>query len=152
MVEIEKIRELVSLMVEHELTEVELRDGEACVVIKRGTAAGALPQVVVSQAAPPAAAPAQPAAALPAAAADADMTAIRSPMVGTFYAGPDPESPAFVSVGSLVEPDTIVCIIEAMKVFNEIKAEVSGVIEEVLMRNEQPVEYGQPMFRVRPRS
>jgi acetyl-CoA carboxylase biotin carboxyl carrier protein len=78
--------------------------------------------------------------------------AINSPMVGTFYNSHDPESPPYVQVGSDVEPETVVCIIEAMKVYNEIRAEVSGVIEEVLVRNEDPVEFSQPLFKVRPRS
>ncbi len=73
-------------------------------------------------------------------------------MVGTFYASHDPDSPPYVQVGSEVEPETVVCIIEAMKVYNEIKAEVAGVIEKVLVRNEEPVEFGQPLFAVRPRS
>jgi acetyl-CoA carboxylase biotin carboxyl carrier protein len=75
---------------------------------------------------------------------------ISSPMVGTFYTAPDPESPPFVTVGSSVGPDTVVCIIEAMKVFNEIKAEVTGTIERILIQNEQPVEFGQPLFLIRP--
>ena len=70
-------------------------------------------------------------------------------MVGTFYSSPDPESPAYVSAGSNVDPDTVVCIVEAMKVFSEIKAEVSGVIEKVLVKSGEPVEYGQTLFLVR---
>jgi acetyl-CoA carboxylase biotin carboxyl carrier protein len=82
--------------------------------------------------------------------ADAGLVAIKSPMVGTFYASPDPNSPNFVSEGSKVRDNTVVCIVEAMKVFNEIKADVSGTIVKVLTRNEAPVEYGQPLFMVRP--
>lgn len=81
---------------------------------------------------------------------ESHLVAIRSPMVGTFYAAPAPEKPPFVEVGSHVEPDTIVCIIEAMKVFNEIPAEVRGKIVKVLVENGQPVEYGQPLFLVDP--
>jgi len=73
-------------------------------------------------------------------------------MVGTFYANPEPESPPFVQIGAEIDPDTTVCIIEAMKVFNEIKAEVSGIIERILVHNEQAVEYGQPLMLVRPRN
>jgi acetyl-CoA carboxylase biotin carboxyl carrier protein len=73
-------------------------------------------------------------------------------MVGTFYSASDPEAPPFVSVGTEVEPDTAVCIIEAMKVFNEIKSEVSGTIERILVQNQQAVEFGQPLMLVRPRS
>lgn len=75
---------------------------------------------------------------------------IKSPMIGTFYRSPSPESASYVEVGAEVGPDTVVCIIEAMKVMNEIKAEVKGVITEVLVDNAKPVEFGQPMFRVRP--
>ena len=154
MVEIDKIRELVEMMVAHELTELELRDGEHCVAIKRGGTAHPVPAVVV--AAPSATPGAGPAAAqAPAepqpARTDEDLLTIRSPMVGTFYAAPDPDSPAYVTVGSIVEPDIVVGVIEAMKVFNEIKAGVSGTVEQVLIRNEQPVEYGQPLFLVRSR-
>lgn len=157
----DKIRELVAMMVEHELTEVELRDGEECVVIKRGGASPAAPPIValaphVGPATAPVPAAGGPAAASPPAddapKPDDGLVPIRSPMVGTFYAAPDPDTSPYVTVGSQVEPDTIVAIIEAMKVFNEIKAEVSGTIEQVLVRNEQPVEYGQPLFLVRPRA
>jgi len=75
---------------------------------------------------------------------------IKSPMIGTFYRSPSPESASYVEVGAEVNPDTVVCIIEAMKVMNEIKAEVKGVITEALVDNAKPVEFGQPMFRVRP--
>jgi acetyl-CoA carboxylase biotin carboxyl carrier protein len=107
----------------------------------------------------PAAAPAAPAAppAAPSAAAapaatksEKALAAIKSPTPGTFYNRPDPNSPPFVSVGSRVNPDTVVCIIEAMKIFNEIHAECSGVVTRVLVDNAQPVEYGQVLFEVDP--
>ena len=88
-------------------------------------------------------------AALPAA-APASGIEIKSPMIGTFYRSPSPESASYVEVGTEVGPETVVCIIEAMKVMNEIKAEVKGVITEALVDNAKPVEFGQPMFRVRP--
>lgn len=75
---------------------------------------------------------------------------IISPMVGTFYSSADPESPAFVQVGGNIQIGSVVCIVEAMKVFNEIKSEIAGVVERVLVKNAQPVEYGQPLFLVRP--
>ncbi len=81
---------------------------------------------------------------------DPSTTAIKSPMVGTFYRAPSPDSPPFVQVGSLVQPDTVVCILEAMKVMNEIKAGVHGKISEILVENSTPVEFGQPMFYVVP--
>ena len=81
---------------------------------------------------------------------DADLVEISSPMVGTFYSASDPDTPPFAKVGMHVQADTVICIVEAMKVFNEIKAEVSGTIERILVKNEQSLEYGQPMFLVRP--
>ncbi len=96
----------------------------------------------------PAAAPAPVAAPAPAAPA-ADTVEIKSPMVGTFYRAPSPEAAPFVEVGTAVNEETVVCIIEAMKVMNEIKAEVKGVITEVLLENAKALEFGQPLFRVR---
>lgn len=92
-----------------------------------------------------AAAPATPAAAE----APSNLKEIKSPMVGTFYASPSPDSPAYVSVGQEVTPDTVVCIVEAMKVMNEIKAEVAGVIAEISAENGKPVQFGQALFRVK---
>src|ERR1044072_4849254 len=95
----------------------------------------------------------QSASAAPAAlpvAAPASGIEIKSPMIGTFYRSPSPESASYVEVGAEVNPDTVVCIIEAMKVMNEIKAEVKGVITEALVDNAKPVEFGQPLFKVRP--
>lgn len=150
--DIEQVRQLVELMKEHDLTELLVRDGEKRIVLRRGPKGQVLVAPPVPQAVMPAAAPAAPAA--PAAAApaeDAGLVAIRSPMVGTFYAASDPESKPYVSPGSEVGPDSVVCIIEAMKVFNEIKAETAGTVEKVLVQNAQPVEFGQPLFMVRPR-
>jgi acetyl-CoA carboxylase biotin carboxyl carrier protein len=93
---------------------------------------------------------AAPVAATPAAATAAAGGAIVSPMVGTFYRAPSPDSPPYIEVGQEVKEDTVVCIIEAMKVMNEIKAEVVGVIVEVLAQNGKPVEFGKPLFAVRP--
>jgi acetyl-CoA carboxylase biotin carboxyl carrier protein len=90
-------------------------------------------------AAPPPAAPATP-----------SLLEIKSPMIGTFYRAPSPESPSYVEVGAEVMPDTVVCLIEAMKVMNEIKAEVKGVVTHILVENAKPVEFGQPLFRIRP--
>jgi acetyl-CoA carboxylase biotin carboxyl carrier protein len=83
--------------------------------------------------------------------ADENLEAVKSPMVGTFYSSPNPESPPFIKVGDHVGPTTTVCVIEAMKVFNEIPAEVSGQIVAVLVDNGEPVEFGQPLFKVDPR-
>ena len=157
MIDIRKLKELVRLMVENDLTELDIRDEQETVTVKR-PGLHAAPQVMMPQmampayaaphqSAPAAAAPTAPVAAAPAA---ESLPAIESPMVGTFYAAPGPDKPAFIAVGAKVGPDTTVCLIEAMKIFNEIKAETSGTIEEVLVKSGQPVELGQPLFRIRP--
>jgi len=155
-VDIQNIRELLELMVEHGLSEIKVRDGQTTIVLRKG---GTGQPVVVTaphvEAAPgPGQGPESAAAAETerARAEDDGLVPIASPMVGTVYLTPDPESPAFVSVGDEVQPETTVCIIEAMKVFNEIHAEVSGTVERILVHNEQAVEYGQPLMLVRPRS
>jgi len=153
MIDIRKLKELVRLMVNNDLVELDLRDETEQVTIRRPSVHAA-PQVVSPPPAAPAAAVApSPAPTAPTAAAEEadDRPAIESPMVGTFYAAPSPEKPPFVKVGDSVGPDTVVCLIEAMKVFNEIKAECSGVVDEVLVANGTPVEFGQPLLRIRPR-
>lgn len=159
MIDIRKLKELVRLMVDNELTELDLRDSEEQVTMRRPTAYST-PSVHVAPPvhhmvhAPPvsAAAPASNGKPAPAAAVDDDagLIKIESPMVGTFYATPNPDSPAFVNVGSSVSSGTVVCIIEAMKIFNEIKAECTGTIQKVLVKSGQPVEFGQPLFLVKP--
>jgi len=156
--DLEHIKTLTDLMVANDLSEIMIRDGENRIVLRRGSKMA--PQVVMTPAHMPAHAPTHPApAAAPAAAAtatpappaqDPGLVPIKSPMVGTVYVASDPESPAFVKVGDRVNPNTIVCIIEAMKVFNEIKADVSGVIESIEVSNAKAVEYGQVLFKVRP--
>ena len=149
--DIEKLRELVQLMVDNELSEVVIRDGENRVAIKRGPL-GAVQITPVAPVAPLApTAPAEtPAPAPPAKSPDEDLATIISPMVGTFYAAPSPDSDAYVSVGDEVDVNAVVCIVEAMKVMNEIKAEVRGQIARILVNNGEAVEYGQPMFLVKP--
>lgn len=153
--DIKHIKSLIALMVENDLNKLELREGETHILIKRGQP----PEVHhVPVGAPPAPTPQVPASNPGAATAPAEEAPpaeaaeafIRSPMVGTFYSAPDPESPPFVKVGDLVEPDTLVCLVEAMKVFNEIKAEVSGRLAKVLVNNAEAVEYDQPLFVVEP--
>jgi acetyl-CoA carboxylase biotin carboxyl carrier protein len=90
------------------------------------------------------------AVAAPAATEDAGLIAIESPMVGTFYASPSPDKPSFVSVGGEVGPNSVVCLVEAMKIFNEIKAERSGTIAKVLVKSGQAVEFGQPLYMIKP--
>lgn len=149
MIDIKKLRELVRLMTANDLTELDIAGEGERVTLKR--ASGVAPQVVQHQAPPPAHIAPQPTtASAPAATADAGLVAIPSPMVGTFYAAPSPDAKPFVSVGSAVEPDSVICILEAMKVFNEIRAETSGVIQKVLVESGQAVEFGQPLFLVKP--
>ena len=164
MLDIRKLKELIRLMVENELTEIDLKDEKETVSLRREGSLAPVVQMSPAPAAPPAApAPAAPAAPAPAAPAPAaapaaepspadtsNLEQITSPMVGTFYSAAKPESPAFANVGDTVTADTTVCIVEAMKIFNEIKAEQSGVIEKVLVSNGDSVEFGQALFLVRP--
>jgi len=151
---IEEIKQLVQLMIENDLSELNVADGETKVFLKRGPSG--LPVVV---AAPPAtnepsasgrSGGAAPSAATRAEQAPEELIDIKSPMVGTFYAAAGPDSDPYVAVGTAVSEDSVVCIIEAMKVMNEIKAECSGTVQEICVKNAQPVEYGQVLFRVKP--
>jgi len=147
--DVRKIRRLVELMKEHELTEIDLRQGETRIQLRRGGG-----QVVagagISRPAAVTTAPAKqaPPPKVETPAEEEHIVKINSPMVGTFYAAPDPDSPAYVKVGDHIGPETTVCIVEAMKVFNQIPAEVSGKIVAVLVENGEPVEFGQAMFKV----
>ncbi|MCE9589413.1 MAG: acetyl-CoA carboxylase biotin carboxyl carrier protein [Planctomycetes bacterium] len=149
------LKELVKLMVANDLTELDLQDpqGER-VTLKRNAVHHGQPVMhMVPAPAPVASVPSAsaPAASEPAApAADEGLVAIKSPMVGTFYTAAGPDAKAFVAVGSQVSADTTVCIIEAMKVFNEIKAETAGTIQKILVNNGQAVEFGQPLYLVKP--
>jgi acetyl-CoA carboxylase biotin carboxyl carrier protein len=138
---LDTIHKLVDLMEKHGLVEVEVEQADLAVRLRKGGAE-------VTAAAPASPAPAAPAA--PPKAESAPGATINSPMVGTFYASSSPEGEAFVKVGDHVTEETVVCIIEAMKVFNEIRAEMSGTIEKVLVKSAQAVEFGQPLFAVRP--
>ncbi len=158
MIDIRKLKELVRLMVANDLTELDLRDSEEQVTLRRD-GLNQVPQVVGAAGAPPASAAtagsSTPASAskpmaAPEAPGEQGLATIESPMVGTFYAASNPDSSPFVVVGSSVDPDTVVCMIEAMKIFNEIKAECSGTIEKVLVNNGESIEFGQPLFIVRP--
>ena len=142
--DVRKIRRLVELMKEHDLSEIDLQQGEMRIQLRRSAAEAhplAAPVVVASAKPEPAAEQSTPPKA-------DNGTLIKSPMVGTFYTAADPESPPFVKVGDHVGPDTTVCIVEAMKVFNQIPAEVSGRIIAVLVENGASVEFGQPLFKV----
>jgi acetyl-CoA carboxylase biotin carboxyl carrier protein len=149
--DVRKIRRLVELMKEHDLTEIDLHQGEVRIQLRRASAAtaSAVAAAPVVSVVAPAASPPAPESVAPAAEAAAKGTAlIKSPMVGTFYSAPDPDSPPFVKVGDHIGPDTTVCIVEAMKVFNQIPAEASGRIIAVLVENGAPVEFGQPLFKL----
>jgi acetyl-CoA carboxylase biotin carboxyl carrier protein len=154
MIKLDTLKELVRLMVDNDLTEMDLQDEQEAVSLRRGHPPAANGPVMYAQAPQQAqAAAAASAPAAPAAApvdADAGLTAIESPMVGTFYTSPSPDSPPFIKPGAQVTADTVVCIIEAMKVFNEIKAETSGIVEKILVKTGEPVEFGQKLFLVRP--
>jgi len=155
-IDVRTIRYLAALMSRHNLAEIDVHDGALRVRLKRGGPDGipGQPRVVAAPApaaatVPVVSAPA-PEAAVPPPPPTRKLLEIKSPTPGTFYAAASPEAEPFVKVGSRVAPDTVVCLIEAMKVFNEIPAECSGTIVEVCVNNQQPVEYGQVLFRVEP--
>lgn len=151
--DIRKIKKLIELLEESDIGELEIKEGEESVRISRGSQATiAQPQFVAP--APVAAAPAAPAApaAAPAAESSAEPTPaghiIKSPMVGTFYRSPSPGSPSFVEVGQHVKPGDVICIIEAMKMMNQIEADKAGVVEAILVDDAEPVEFDQPLITI----
>lgn len=155
--DLKDIKAIIDLVKKNSVSEFELETQEFKIRLKRGpSGGGGAPQFEDVQ--PPiyAIAPAtNPQAALPSAtvttaSANPNDLEVKSPMIGTFYRSPSPEAGSYADIGSEVGPDTVVCIIEAMKVMNEIKAEVKGVITQVLVENGKPVEFGQPLFKVRP--
>lgn len=146
--DLRKLKKLIDLVEESGIAEIEVTEGEEKVRITRATAAQpvfAAPAAIAPVAAAPVAA--APAPAVSAAPAVRDLSnAQKSPMVGTFYRAPSPSSPAFVEVGQTVKAGDTLCIIEAMKLMNEIEAEKSGVVKAILVENGTPVEYGEPLF------
>ena len=140
--DVKKIRRLVQLMKEHDLSEVDLEQGEQRIRLRRGG------DVVVQAPSPTTPSQLAPQASVETGTDKAALAVIKSPMVGTFYVSSSPEAAPFVKIGDHVGPDSTVCIIEAMKVFNEIPAEVSGKIVAALVENGDPVEYGQALFKV----
>lgn len=168
--DLKDIKVIVDLMKKNAVSEFEMEEGDFKIKLKRDSGKPrkgetvvvqeAAPMILPAAAAAPVAAPvatAAPAPATPAAAPAAPAAApvaegpeVKSPMIGTFYRKPSPDADSYVEVGSVVEPDTVVCIIEAMKVMNEIKAEVKGTIAEMLVEDGKPVEYGQALFRIEP--
>lgn len=157
--DLQKVKELVALMKENDLVEIEIVEGDSKIHLKRPGADARLVQYqpmggqmpMPSYPTPaPMAQPAAPAAAAAPVTVDSSLQPIKSPIVGTFYMAPSPDAAPFVKVGDQVNPETVVCIIEAMKVMNEIKAEMSGTVVEVCCKDGQAVEYGQALFKVRP--
>ncbi len=153
--DISEIRKLIRLVQQSDVTEIEVTEGESTVRISRqgAVATVAAAPVAVQQAAAPAPATAPAPAATPAA-PQADDTndehVVTSPMVGTFYAAASPDDDPFVTVGSQVKKGDVLCIIEAMKLMNEIEAEYDGIVEKILVKNAEPLEYGQPIFVITP--
>lgn len=151
--DLEKLRQMVELMEKHDLSEISLRKGDEHWRLRRGSLAAPTLAAAPALAMPssPLVSKSAPSApeAKPEPVAD-NLIEIKSPTVGTFYASPSPEDPAFVTVGSKVTPSTVVCLIEAMKVFNQIAAETSGTIAAILVKSGDAVEFGQPLFKVRP--
>jgi acetyl-CoA carboxylase biotin carboxyl carrier protein len=160
-----ELKELIDFLIEKDISEFELERGDVKVRIKRGAEAAAplithaVPMATMPMAAPPAqagqpvaAAPPATASAAPPAAAEEELHTVKSPIVGTFYEAPGPGALPFVKPGDQVAAGQVLCIIEAMKLMNEIEADASGEVVKVLVNNGQPVEYGQPLFAIRPRN
>lgn len=147
MIDPKTIKQLVKLMTDNDLIELDLEDEGQKIRLRRGSDQPAF--VTAAPPSAPAVAPAAPVAATPATSAAEEGTFIRSPMVGSFYAASSPDAEPFVKVGDTVSADSVVCIVEAMKVFNEIQAEVKGTIAEILVENGQAVEFDQPLFRLK---
>ena len=159
-----ELKELIDFLIEKDISEFELERGDVKVRIKRGgeTVAPVITHAMPMAAVPMAAHPAQashapaasippPASAPPPAAVEEELHAVKSPIVGTFYEAPGPGALPFVKPGDQVAAGQVLCIIEAMKLMNEIEADASGEVVKVLVSNGQPVEYGQPLFAIRPR-
>lgn len=151
--DVRTVKALVALMTQHDLSEIDLRDGAQRVRLRRGTKTTVVTNTLPAAAAaptPPAAPPAVDTTPGAAAGPSKKLIDIKSQTVGTFYASPNPGADAFVTIGAKVSPTSVVGLIEAMKLFNEITADCSGVIVEILVDNQQPVEFGQVLMRVDP--
>jgi acetyl-CoA carboxylase biotin carboxyl carrier protein len=159
MIDFDFIERLIRVFDESGVDSLEIERGGSRIKLSKTPPTAAAPMVVAHEAPAPKAAPAPPApqpaeaprAERPAAGPARELIEVTSPMVGTFYTSPAPDAPAYVSVGQRVSPGDTLCIIEAMKLMNELLSEVSGTIAEVCVQNAQPVEYGQVLFRVDPR-
>ena len=154
--DIKDIKAITDLMKKNSITEFELERQDSKIRLKRGSNGGApvvqYDEPVVGAGAVPVLPPiavASPLTVAPPVPATGEVE-VKSPMIGTFYRAPSPEAASYVEIGTEINPESVVCIIEAMKVMSEIKAEVKGVITQVLVENAKPVEFGQPLFKVRP--
>lgn len=147
----DELRELANLVIEHGFTDFEFENENIRVRLSKASSPPLFQPAPVVSPPPPAAlgVPAEATPASPAADADADLFKITSPIVGTFYRSPGPDKQAYVTEGSTVSPETTVCIVEAMKLMNEIQAEVSGEVVRIYVENGEPVEYGQPLFGIK---
>lgn len=150
--DIRKVKKLIELLESCDIAEIEIKEGEESVRISRGSTSAPAPIAYQAPAPAPVPVPAPSAAAAPAAAAPAPAAesghAIKSPMVGTFYRSPSPSSPVFVEVGKHVKAGDVVCIVEAMKMMNQIEADRAGVVEAILVEDGEPVEFDQPLIRI----
>jgi acetyl-CoA carboxylase biotin carboxyl carrier protein len=153
-VDLKDIKAIIDLMKKNSITEFELEEKDSKLRLKRGLNGGSpvAQQSDESQSMIPMPMPVttQTSAAVPAVAVSTGEIDIKSPMIGTFYRSPSPESASYVEVGTEINSESVVAIIEAMKVMNEIKAELKGVITQILVENGKPVEFGQPLFKIRP--
>jgi acetyl-CoA carboxylase biotin carboxyl carrier protein len=147
--DIRKIKKLIELLEESGINELEIQEGEESVRISRGGSAQVSPQPAAPQPAAPAPAPEPaPQPEQPQAAPEPEGHLVRSPMVGTFYSAPSPDAPPFVEEGQAVQAGDVLCIVEAMKMMNQIEADKSGTIKSVLVENGEPVEFDQPLFSI----
>ena len=147
--DIRKVKKLIELLEASDIAEIEIKEGEESVRISRGSGSvqqQALTYQMSQQVAPAPAPIAAPAAVAPSATPAASANAVKSPMVGTFYGSPSPTSPAFVEVGKHVKAGDVICIVEAMKMMNQIEADHSGVVEAILVKDGEPVEFDQPLI------
>jgi len=153
--DLEQIESLLKMLADHDVSEFRYKDEDRSIQLRLGpppaSVAPVSPQPVAMPAVAPAAAPAAPAAdAAPASTEDDGLVVVESPMVGTFYRAPSPGAPMFTDVGQAVTAGQTLCIVEAMKLMNEIETEVAGTVVEILVENAQPVQFGQPLFKIRP--
>ena len=154
--DIRKVKKLIEMLEESEVAEIEIHEGEESVRISRHSAVTAMPAaqtvVQVPEASAPVPAPvasAEPSQADTAADAEPEGNIVRSPMVGIFYEAMAPGKPSFVELGQTVKKGDVLCIIEAMKIMNQVESEISGVVSKIMVENGEPVEYGQPLFIIR---